>query len=76
MLLLIVKNAVEYLNPDQAPVLVCDQPLFAIAKEIQWTWPDTFGEIFFVIMLGELHIEMTALKLSDYALMVVDGLKH
>ena len=46
MLLLIVKNAVEYLNPDQAPVLVCDQPLFAIAKEIQWTWPDTFGEFF------------------------------
>ena len=58
----VVKNAVDYLNPGQAPVLVCDQPLFAIAKEIQWTWPDAFGEESFVIMLGGLHIEMTALK--------------
>ena len=57
-----VKAAVQYLNPGQTPVLVCDQPLFAIAKEIQWTWPDTFGKNFFVIMLGGLHIEMTALK--------------
>lgn len=28
----VVKSATEYLNPGQVPVLVMDQPLFAIAK--------------------------------------------
>ena len=56
-----VKAAVQYLNPGQTPVLVCDQPIFAIAKEIQWTWPDTFGENLFVIMLEGLHIELKTL---------------
>jgi len=31
----VVKSATEYLNPGQVPVLVMDQPLFAIAKTIQ-----------------------------------------
>ena len=28
----IVKQAVDYINPGQTPVLACDQPLYAIAK--------------------------------------------
>ena len=35
----IVKAAVQHLNPCQVPVLAADQPLYALAKEIQWTWP-------------------------------------
>ena len=31
----VVKAATEYLNPGQNPVLLMDQPLFAIAKSIQ-----------------------------------------
>ena len=50
------------LNPDQIPVVAFDQPLFAIAKKIQWLWPERFGEDKFVIMFGGLHIELTALK--------------
>lgn len=34
----IIKRAVQYLNPTQTPVITVDQPLFAIAKKIQWTW--------------------------------------
>jgi len=41
----IVQNAVNFINPDQIPVLACDQLLFAIAKEIQWAWPEDLGEI-------------------------------
>ena len=59
----IVKAAVHHLNPCQIPVLAADQPLYALAKEIQWTWPDTHGEDHFVIMFGGLHIEMAMLKL-------------
>ena len=40
----VVRNAVEILNPGQVPVIACDQPLYKIAKEVQWPWPDTLGE--------------------------------
>lgn len=58
----IVKTAVEILNPGQVPVLACDQPLYSLAKQIQWTWPDSHGEKQFMIMFGGLHIEMATLK--------------
>ena len=58
----VVRSAVEYLNPGQTPVITFDQPLFALAKEIQWTWPDRYGEETLVILFGGLHIEMAALK--------------
>ena len=57
-------TSVQYLNPGQIPVLAADQPLFALAKQIQWTWPATHGEDQFVIMFGGLRIEMTVLKVS------------
>ena len=58
----VVKIAVEHLNPGQTPVLTFDQPLFALAKQIQWKWPEKYGEEKFVVMFGGLHIEMAALK--------------
>lgn len=35
----VVNQAIKHLNPGQIPVIAFDQPLFAIAKEIQWRWP-------------------------------------
>ena len=58
----ITMNAIQHLNPDQIPVLACDQPLYAIAKNIQWTWRSIFGEDKLLIMFGGLHIEMAAWK--------------
>ena len=43
-----VQAAVQHLNPGQVPVITADQPLFALAKQIQWTWPSTLGENHFV----------------------------
>ena len=40
----IVREAVKFLNPEQVPVVALDQPLFAIAKLIQWNWPEVYGE--------------------------------
>ncbi|XP_063958715.1 uncharacterized protein LOC135154778 [Lytechinus pictus] len=57
-----IKQAAELLNPGQVPVLTVDQPLYAIAKKIQWTWPNVYGEDKFVVMMGGLHIEMALLK--------------
>ena len=42
-------------------MVIVDQPLFAIAKLIQWNWPEVYGEEKFVVILGGLHIEMAAL---------------
>ena len=58
----VVKQAVNHVNPNQAPVTALDQPLYAIAKQIQWNWSNIYGKKKFVNMIGALHIEMAALK--------------
>ena len=58
----VVSQAVRFIDPNQVPVLACDQPLYAIAKKIQWNWPDKYGEQKLVIMFGGFHTELTALK--------------
>jgi len=62
-----MKKAVEHLNPRQTPVVTFDQPLFALAKQIQWKLPKSYGEDHIAVMFGGLHIEMAALKtLEDW----------
>ena len=60
----LVLTVTSFTNPGQAPMLVCDQSLFVLAKQIYWTWPAEFGEDMFLIMFGGLHIEMTALAVA------------
>ena len=50
----IVQATIQYLNP--VPILAADQPLYALVKQIQWTWSSTLGEDHFVVMFGGLHI--------------------
>ena len=59
----LVNASVQFLNPGQIPILVMDQPLFAIAKTIQWNFPATHGEDRFLIMFGGLHIKIAAFKI-------------
>ena len=54
----ILRNTTSFLNPGQVPVLTVDQPLYTIAKYVQWQWPTMYGESVYVTMLGGLHIEM------------------
>ena len=44
------------------PIITVGQPLYTLAKQIQWSWPASHGEDKFVVMFGGLHIEMAALK--------------
>lgn len=63
----IVDSAVQRLNRGHVPVLTLDQPLYSIAKQIQWNWPGRYGENQFVLILGSLHTEMAAMKtLGDW----------
>ena len=57
-----VKQAVNHVNSNQTPVIALDQPLYAIAKQIQWNWSDIYGEEEIVTMMGAFHIEIAALK--------------
>lgn len=56
-----IKEAVEFFNLGQSPVIAVDQPPYTLAEQIQWQWPE-YGEEEFIIMFGGLHIEMTALR--------------
>ena len=58
----IIKKLTGITNPGQTPVVAVDQPLFAIAKNVQWKWPLVYGEGKVVVMFGGLHIELAALK--------------
>jgi len=59
----VIQQAIEHVNLGQVPVITVDQPLFALCKEIQWTWPEKYGEDKFVMILGGLHIEMAMMKI-------------
>ena len=59
----LAKRITEALNPGQHPVWVVDQPLYLIAKKLQWLFPDEIGEDKFVVLLGGLHIEKMLLTL-------------
>ena len=58
----IIRNAMDHVNNGQVPAITFEQPLYAIAMQIQWKWPDVYGEGQFVIMLGGLYIEKAALS--------------
>ena len=51
----------NYLNPGQTAVFGLYQPLYAIAKRIQWLLPNDYDHRKVVLMLGALHIEMVML---------------
>ena len=58
----VISSAVKHLNSSQIPVVAVDQPLFALAKQIQWKVGGVYDESHVVVMLGGLHIEMAAFK--------------
>ena len=57
-----ISDTVAFLNPGQVPVIAADQPIYAVAKQIRWYWPEPYGEDKLVIMFGGLHIELAALR--------------
>ena len=48
------------LNPNQIPIVTADKPVYGIAKQVQWNYPEKFESCF--LMLRPLHIEMAFLN--------------
>ena len=53
----VIRKAVLHINLLQTPVVACDQPLYAIAKQIQWTYPEQFGLIKSLSCLGDFTLK-------------------
>ena len=51
----------DHLTDDQPCVIAADQPVYALGKQVQWMYPDQFGDT--VWLLGSLHTEMCFLAL-------------
>ena len=37
--------------------MACDCPIFAVTKQIQWSFPESLGEDRFIVMFGGLHLD-------------------
>ena len=59
----IIKQTIAYLNPGQTPVVVCNQPVFALIKEIQWGYPETFGSSSYLCLFGGVHFKQCMLTI-------------
>ena len=42
--LTVLRKVTQFLNPGQTPATAFDAPSFALAKLVQWKWPDMHGE--------------------------------
>ena len=57
----IVTNTINKVNPRRTSVDVCGQPIFALTKQVQWRYPEKFGNYF--CLFGGLYIEKSWLLL-------------
>ena len=64
----LIQRATNHLNSGQATVMSVDQPLHAIAKKMQWAYPESNGVDKFAILMGGLHIEMALLSILGQVL--------
>ena len=39
----IISKTISVINPNQTPVDTCDQPVYALTKQIQWRYPELFS---------------------------------
>ena len=69
----VITKAVNFLNPEQVPVLACDQPIYAIVKKIQWNFPTVYGERKLVIMCGGFHTELDVFKAFSFRSWIEDS---
>ena len=58
----IVRQLLGKTNPTQPIVLTADQPVYSLGKQVQWIYPEMYGEDQVVMMMGGLHIEMAFLN--------------
>ena len=56
----IISKTINVINPGQTPVDVCDQPVYALTKQIPWIFPARFGNTSYFSLFGGLRVSLTA----------------
>ena len=51
----IIMDTIGEINPSQTSVDVCDQPIYALTKQLQWRFPSHFRKYF--CLFGGLHVK-------------------
>ena len=59
----VIRKLIQHLNPTKTPVITGCQPVYTLLKQVQWQFPNDFGEEHFFVGMGGLHIEMAMLSL-------------
>ena len=59
----IIDQVHKKLKLDQPLVITADQPVCASGKQVQWLYPDEFGDHKVLMIIGPLHIEIDFLNL-------------
>ena len=72
----LIRDTTTFYNPGQIPVMAVDQPLFALAKQVQWKRPDYLAENKFIVLLGGLHIEIALWRMIGDLLADSGGQLH
>ena len=57
----IISKTISVMNPNQTPVDTCDQPVYALTKQIQWRYPELFRNSKYFPLFGGLHIQKALL---------------
>ena len=57
----IIAETIKVINPDQTPIDICDQPVFALTKQIRWKFPSLFNIQKYFSFFGDLHVEKSLL---------------
>ena len=56
----VVRNTINHLNPGQITVLTAEQPVYAIGKQVQWTYHEDHKDVAW--LMDSLHIEMALMN--------------
>ena len=57
----IISKTIPVINPNQSPVDTCDQPVYTLTNQMQWRYPELFGNSKYFSLFGGLHIEKALL---------------
>ena len=66
----IIMKTIEYLKPGPIAVDACDQPVYALTKEVQYRNPEKFGPSKYFCLMDGLHIEICILAIHGE---LIDG---
>ena len=58
----IVQALVQHLNTGLVLILTADQPIYAVAKHIQWSYSTFLGGEHLIVIFSELNIENAILR--------------